>query len=132
MNKTLGKKYVILAILAIAIIVGFIFYPKSSQAPGELDSFARCLGDKGAKLYGAFWCSHCKSQKELFGDSAKYLPYIECSTPDGQQQLSVCAQAGIEGYPTWVFADGSRESGELSLKKLSEKTGCDISNNKTN
>ena len=69
----------------------------------NLDEFAKCIADSGAKFYGAFWCSHCKDQKDLFGDSAQYLPYVECSTPDGNNQLPVCADEGIKIYPTWRF-----------------------------
>jgi len=62
----------------------------------------------------------------MFGASAKLLPYIECSTPDGRGQLPLCTDAGVTGYPTWLFADGTKESGEVSLEKLSEKTSCEL------
>jgi len=92
----------------------------------SLENFAKCLTDNGAKFYGTFWCSHCKNQKEMFGQAAQYLPYIECSTEDSQGQLDVCKDNNITGYPTWEFADGSRESGEVSLEKLAEKTSCQL------
>ncbi|GEM_PF-5252052 len=44
--------------------------------------------------------------------------------PDGKGQLQICKQKKIEGYPTWEFADGSRETGEVSLATLAEKIGC--------
>ncbi len=93
----------------------------------NLDSFAKCLADKGAKFYGASWCGHCQNQKKMFGESVGFLPYVECSTPDGNDQTAACKENNITSYPTWVFTDGSRESGELSLQKLSEKTGCQLS-----
>lgn len=89
------------------------------------DTFAQCISDSGAKFYGAWWCSHCKDQKELFKNSKK-LPYIECSTPDGKSVLSVCLDENIEGFPTWVFADGSRLSGQQTFEKLAEKTSCAV------
>ncbi|HXK35049.1 MAG TPA: thioredoxin domain-containing protein [Candidatus Paceibacterota bacterium] len=109
-----------LAVLAVLIV----FLVNNSKKPGELDAFAACLEEKSAVFYGAFWCPHCQNQKKLFGKSAKLLPYVECSTPDGQSQLEICKDKNIEGYPTWEFADGSRETGEVSLAKLAEKTGC--------
>ena len=128
-----GKYYImswkILAGVGITIIVliGAVFYFTSpSNGPGQHDSFAKCLTEKGAKFYGAFWCSHCKNQKELFGTSMKHVKYIECSTPDGQNQLQVCKGAGVASYPTWVFADGSKQTGELSLQQLASKTGCSL------
>jgi len=33
---------------------------------------------------------------------------------------------GIEGYPTWEFPDGSRQSGEVPFSQLSERSGCPL------
>ncbi len=96
-----------------------------ANTPGKYDDFAQCLSDKGAKMYGAYWCPHCKEQKEAFGNSWKYVNYIECSESDGSQTQE-CAAAGIKGYPTWEFADGSRESGLMTFNELSAKTGCPL------
>ncbi|HLC65549.1 MAG TPA: hypothetical protein VJI46_05505 [Candidatus Nanoarchaeia archaeon] len=90
------------------------------------DTFAKCLSEKGVKMYGAYWCSHCENQKEMFGDSWKYVNYVECSLPNRGGQTGICKDAKIEGYPTWEFADGSRLSGELSFETLSQKSGCQI------
>lgn len=93
---------------------------------GQLASFAQCIKDSGATFYGTFWCPHCNDQKEMFGDAASQLPYVECSTPDGRGQLPVCQEQNIQGYPTWEFADGSRETGALTLEQLSERTACPV------
>ena len=98
----------------------------AKQGSGQLDEFAQCLADKDAVFYGAFWCPHCQAQKRMFGNSAKLLPYIECSTPDGQSQLQACIDKEIQSYPTWEFADGSRLTGEVPLAQLAEKTGCEL------
>lgn len=119
-------KFIFFIIIVVIIVGGVgVFASKDKIDEGlKLNSFTQCLADSGTKFYGTFWCSHCQAQKKLFGSSAKLLPYIECSTPDGNGQLDVCKEAGIEGYPTWVFADGSRLSGELPLQTLSDKTQC--------
>ena len=122
-NKKIFISVIIVLILGIAITV-LTRENSAPTSPGQYDAFAQCLKDQEAVFYGAFWCSHCKSQKELFGSSQKLLPYVECSTANGQGQLQVCKDANIEGYPTWVFKDGFRLSGELSFKILSEKTSC--------
>ena len=124
MTMTMSKSITILIIIGLAVagIIGYSVW--QSQQPGELDAFATCLKDKGAVFYGAFWCPHCDNQKKMFGQSKKLLPYVECSTPDGKSQLQTCQDKNIEGYPTWEFADASRETGEVPLKTLSEKTGC--------
>ncbi|OGG89109.1 hypothetical protein A2592_03205 [Candidatus Kaiserbacteria bacterium RIFOXYD1_FULL_42_15] len=121
------KKSIILMMVAVVVMAGVLAIWKiqsKPSAPLPVDTFAQCLKDKGATFYGAYWCPHCQSQKALFGKSAKLLPYVECSTPDGQSQTQVCIDKKITGYPTWEFADGSREGGELSFAKLAEKTGC--------
>lgn len=96
----------------------------TTQVAGKYDAFATCIKDKGAVFYGAFWCSHCKNNKEMFGTSQKLLPYVECSTEDGLGQLQVCKDKNITAYPTWEFPDGTRQMGEVQLATLAEKTGC--------
>jgi thiol-disulfide isomerase/thioredoxin len=97
-----------------------------ANKPGKYDNLAQCIEKSGAKFYGAFWCPHCQATKALFGKSAKLLPYVECSTPDGKGQLPICAEKEIKGYPTWIFADGSQLQGEQTLQALADKTSCPL------
>jgi thiol-disulfide isomerase/thioredoxin len=123
------KKQVILVIIIALLVLGLAYFIKRPSEPGKLDSFATCLKDKGATFYGAFWCPHCKEQKAMFGKSAKFLPYVECSTVDGQSQLPICKDKGVTGYPTWDFIVGTtteRVTGTIELKDLAEKTGCQL------
>ncbi len=121
------KKIIINWIIIIAVIGAFTsLFVYSASKPGKLDSFATCLKDSGAEFYGAFWCPHCKNQKNMFGKSQKLLPYVECSTPDGKGQLDICTEKKVEGYPTWIFADDTRATGEVPLTDLAEKTGCSL------
>ena len=110
-------------ILIILIISTMVLTGCSSK---NYDNFASCLNEKGVTFYGAFWCPHCQATKALFGRSAKLLPYVECSTPDGKSQLSICTEKDIKGYPTWVFGDESRLTGEQTLTALAEKTACPL------
>lgn len=114
----------VVLVLIIGFSIGLMVYDASQ--PGPLDDFAVCLKDKGAIFYGAFWCPHCKNQKELFGKSARLLPYVECSLPSGNGQTQECDDKEVKTYPTWEFADKSRETGEIPLTKLAEKTGCTL------
>lgn len=119
------KKNTLIWLVVLALVIaGVVWLAMIPTKPGKLDSFASCLKDSGATFYGAFWCPHCQNQKAMFGASARLLPYVECSTPNGKSQLPICIDAKITGYPTWEFADGTRESGEVTLERLSEKTGC--------
>lgn len=121
------KKAIIASVIGVVAIGGLVAWGVyESKKPGDYDVLAQCINDSGAKFYGAFWCPHCANQKKLFGTSQKLLPYIECSTPDGKGKLPICEDAGIEGFPTWVFPDESRLSGEVDLATLSEKTMCPL------
>ena len=94
----------------------------------NLDGFARCIGEKKAVMYGVFWCEHCKEQKDLFGDSAQYLPYVECQEKGTRKMTEECKTLGIRRTPTWIFEQsGERLEGKvLSLQELSQKTGCKL------
>lgn len=116
--------YIAIAIIATALVGWGILV--LNQQSTKLDSFASCIKDSGATFYGAFWCPHCQAQKAMFKKSARLLPYVECSQPDGKTQTQACIDAKVNSYPTWYFKDGSSESGTLPLQKLAEKTGCTI------
>ncbi len=121
-----GRNTVILVAVGLIILVGIFSFLSENNTSGKYDAFAKCLKDKGAVFYGAFWCPHCQNQKAMFGNSEKFLPYVECSTSDGKGQVPLCSQKNITVYPTWEFADRSRESGEVPLNKLADKTGCPL------
>ena len=108
------------------IILGVLASVFVSVRPNKLDSFAQCLKDNGTKMYGAFWCPHCQRTKAMFGSAVKLLPYVECSTPDGQGQTQICIDKGIQGYPTWIFPDGSKLSGEHTLQEISAASKCPL------
>ena len=112
------------AFIMIALVVLMRVVVGATQVTTKYDTFAQCLKDKGLKFYGAFWCPHCQAEKRRFGGSEKLLPYVECSTPDAKAQTQVCIDNNITGYPTWVFPDGTRKSGEMELADLAAKSGC--------
>ena len=110
---------------AVSPASGAIAADNPAYASGALDSFAQCLADKGATMYGTTWCSHCQNQKALFGAAFKSVRYVECSVAGNPNaQSSACAAAGIAGYPTWTFKDGTRAEGELPFAILAYKTSC--------
>jgi hypothetical protein len=54
-----------------------------SPSTGEHLQLAKELKRVGAIFYGAWWCSHCFHQKNLFGTEAgQQLPYVECDKND--------------------------------------------------
>lgn len=125
----LDKKLIIAIAVFLILFAGGIYALSGKKSPAtskNYDNFAQCLKDKGVTFYGAFWCPHCQNTKAEFGTSAELLPYVECSTPDGQGQLDVCKEKKIESYPTWEFSDGSRLTGEISLTELAQKSSCEL------
>ncbi len=115
-----------MVLLVLIPIVIFAMVSVKPAKPGQYDKLAQCLAGKGVKMYGAYWCSHCQAQKKAFGTSFKYIKYVECVLAGGQGQTKECEEAGIKGYPTWVFGGGERLEGEVSIEQLAEKSGCEI------
>jgi hypothetical protein len=122
-NRWMGKLAIALLILLAAGGLYLFLQHKHSR---RLNAFAQCLSAKGAKMYGAFWCPHCADQKEMFGSSFEFAPYIECGVKGSHTPAQVCTDANVKHYPTWVFADGSRVEGAHSLEFLSQETGCPL------
>ena len=120
----ISKKKMLVAILIVIVFAAGLWY--FTMPTKDYTAFAQCISASGTKFYGAFWCPHCNDQKAMFGAAKGYLPYVECSTPDGQGQLDVCTNASVNGYPTWVFSDGTRLAGAQPLQTLADKTNCPL------
>lgn len=105
-------------------IAGLVIWKKT--APSQYTAFAQCTSTNGATMYGAWWCPHCAAQKALFGNAIESVHYVECSDAN-KKILPVCTDAGVTGFPTWKFADGTMLSGEQTLQTLSDKTSCALS-----
>jgi hypothetical protein len=123
MNKSLFSK----TGLFVLVVSSFILFGAAcgqasapQQADAKTQQVAEALTASGAKLYGAWWCSHCQAQKELFSDAFDKLNYVECANPDSTQNTT-CKEAGITSYPTWEFGDGTRVSSVLTMDQLIEK-----------
>lgn len=115
-----------MVVIALALAASFM----GSNGPGKYDTLAQCIKDKGVTFYGAFWCPHCQKTKAEFGASAKLLPYVECSTPDGSGQTQVCKDKGISEYPTWVKTGTTTTlSGEHTIKEIADFAGCPLTQN---
>ena len=119
-----AKKYktallVVAGLIIIWLIVRASAKSESAKSDGTPKSLARCLKASGAKFYGSVSCGYCTKQKAMFGNAAGDLPYIECT-----ENQKACQDAGVTGYPTWVFGNGKRQSGAISLDQLQQLSGC--------
>jgi glutaredoxin len=116
-------------VLVLAVIVALIFlynyYIGFKPAQGKYDNFAKCLTEKGAVMYGADWCPHCKEQKNMFGSSFSYIKYVNCDPNNQRTQIKECVEQGIKGYPTWKI-NGKVLEGTQPLDKLADASGCEL------
>ncbi|HTS37259.1 MAG TPA: hypothetical protein VMH04_16400 [Candidatus Solibacter sp.] len=110
----------IIVLLAAAYLAGW--YHKNHK----YDDFAKCLSAKQAKMYGLYWCPHCLEQKEMFGESFHYVPYVECAIKGSSELAPQCKIAGVKLFPSWQFEGEQPKEGVLSLEALSDKTGCSL------
>jgi len=128
--KTSKRNWGRIAVYAVLIVAAFgLAYYLGHRMQRKHDAFARCLSDRGVKMYGAFWCQHCQEQKQKFDASFEYAPYIECGVkgkgPGDQTQ--VCKDDNIKHYPTWQFPPtGERVERVFTLEELSDRTGCPL------
>ncbi|GAV78577.1 VKOR domain-containing protein [Cephalotus follicularis] len=142
-QKVVGLQLCIASLVIVTLSTSYSTSPSVSPSMAEINlpfftteimtpsspyalSLARHLNSIGAKMYGAFWCSHCLEQKEMFGhEAAKLFDYVECF-PDGYKKgtniAKACADAKIEGFPTWVI-NGQVLSGERELSELADASG---------
>ncbi|HIJ99709.1 TPA: hypothetical protein H1011_02700 [archaeon] len=127
----MSKKTILLAVSLIVIISGvLLFKPQVSGFISlghdyTLDNFTECLAENNAIMYGAYWCPHCTTQKEMFGDSLSGVLYIECDSKGKNAKPELCRQNNVQSYPTWIIS-GTKYSGVQSLQDLSDITGCSL------
>lgn len=134
----MSKPIIGIAIVMVLVCAGIgysIFGTGTGSDSGPVDpaveTLAQCLSDRDVTFFGAFWCPHCQAQKKLFGASFAKLKYVECSTPDGNNQTQECKAQNVVSYPTWQFADGSRLTGEQPFEALAAKASCPFGANAT-
>jgi len=123
-RSSAGRKIVTAVLIVAAFAV--VIYLGLRKRGSRLDSFAKCVASKQAKMYGAYWCPHCADQKEMFESSFQYVPYVECGVQGSRDEAQVCKDAGIKHFPTWQFADGELREGTQPLPALGSKTGCSL------
>jgi len=112
------KKFVLFSVIAgILVIIGAFGIPAytNRNKPGEWDSFAKCLTNQGAVVYGAMdFCKYTQHQAGMFGRSFKYLNYKEYTE-----------NQDVRTTPTW-FIKGEKLEGEQSFETLAAKAGCSL------
>jgi hypothetical protein len=118
-----NRIFIYAALVALAFGVAYFVNHRNEH---KYDGFAHCLGDRGVKMYGAYWCPHCQDQKKKFGASFESVPYVECGVQgDTHAQSQACKDADVKHYPTWQFPPmGERVERIFALEELAARTGC--------
>ncbi len=109
-----------------AVLNATVMVPASirRESTEQAISLAKYLRSSGAIMYGAFWCPHCRRQRELFGREAfGYLNYVECDVRGYRSRYAQCALDGIDGYPSWKFGNGKARDGEMELHDIANVSG---------
>jgi len=83
-------------------------------------ALAADLNSLDARMFGAFWCSHCYDQKQALGyEAMQTIPYIECDREGFNSKRDFCKEKDVPGYPTWEIG-GKLFPGERSVDELRE------------
>jgi len=112
------------ALFCFSLFLAFCAAPLVPARSAKPESLAECLARKGAHVYGASWCGHCRDQRELFGDEAAKVPYTDCQPEGTFSNIPECVALDIAAFPTWIFRDGTRILGVRSPAWLARRTGC--------
>src|ERR1700686_2887537 len=99
--KTPSRNWGRIAIFAVLIVAAFgLAYYLGNRTQHKHAAFGRCRTERGVKMYGAWWCPRCVEQKEKFGASFQYVPYVECGIKGALHgRWQACRDANIEHYP---------------------------------
>lgn len=108
--------------LAVWLTAGVVLSSCSTLPNTYKARLADHLTETGAKMYGAYWCPHCATQKAYFDGVVNRLPYVECDPRGYNTQAALCEAEGIEAYPTWVI-EGERYLGAQRLGRLAVLSG---------
>ena len=94
--------------------------PITTESSNRAIKLASDLQALDAKMYGAYWCSHCYDQKEVFGKQAySKIQYVECSKDGIDSQTPMCKANEVPGYPTWQI-QGKLYPGQQELDELED------------
>jgi glutaredoxin len=93
----------------------------------EALTLAKQMESLNARMYGAYFCTHCYDQKQAFGKEAfSRISYVECTQDGEDSQLGLCREKGIRSVPTWEIS-GKLFVGERSIDELQELVSAELS-----
>ncbi|NIP39374.1 MAG: vitamin K epoxide reductase family protein [Candidatus Dadabacteria bacterium] len=122
-----GSKFIVTSLVVFLVVIGGAYIAhsdlrESAPASKTIIDLAKHLNSKDSSMYGSYTCPHCNTQKLMFSDAFKYINYVECNPGGKNPNIELCAEKGIERYPTWEI-NGQRYEGAKSLKELARLSG---------
>jgi len=128
------------SVACLTLVLSLMIYQINSVAADEMDqkhasrqdkleSFAKCLSEKGYLMYSSFTCASCRAQRKSFGNAFQYINEIECNPAAPNTQVERCLERNIRVIPTWIQEMEGREVKRLEgyqlLEILASASGCD-------
>ncbi|MBS3056567.1 MAG: hypothetical protein J4473_03990 [Candidatus Aenigmarchaeota archaeon] len=123
-NFSIGKyrKVVIISIIILATIFVTVLSIQPTGQVTAVDKKAKCLTESNAIFYGTEWCPHCQEQKKMFGDSMKYINFVNCDS-NNDHSFDNPACEGITSVPTWEI-NRQMYVGTKKVSELAKIAGC--------
>lgn len=111
------QSWITLGIILLVIIVAIVIISLKNPNSGVDPEVAKCIGSKSV-LYTKLGCTHCETQKKMFGESYQHLTLVDCF-----YEIETCMNKSIQGTPTWII-DGKQYIGVQDIETLKRVTGC--------
>lgn len=118
-KSLLNNAVYVLIGLVIIIVIAFFVLSANSNAK-SIESFGRCMAEKGVVVYGNEWCQYTARQKSMFGGSFGAVKYVICD-----ENKALCDEKKITITPTWEI-NGTMYKQVQKLETLSQLSGCPI------
>jgi|SRR3989344_1135942 len=132
MKKRAVAKFFLIFLLAMVLVLSGCSKPDERK----YDTFAKCMTEKGAVMYGSFTCAACRKQRKEFGASFDLIKEIECHPRGENSQTDLCLKKDISKTPTWMLEKNGEEVKRLvgyqSFESLAELAGCKFQEDITN
>ncbi len=98
----------------------------ASTPVDDVAAFAKALKNGGVTLYGAAWDATTTAQRQLFGDGAQFLNFVEVTNADHTFNATANANNITTTSPTWVFANQTRLVGNQTLAAIAAQASIAI------
>jgi hypothetical protein len=130
--ENVKRKVLYTFMILVVLIAGlYLFTDWFSKVTGyfvgedETTKLAKCLDGKGAEFYTGKYCADCEKQREVFGESLKFISVVECEV-DRHGRVIDTRCKNIRGVPAWYLGkDVGIVYGYKNFTELQRISGCE-------